>query len=221
VKDYRDKALDVLREVCSMSTGRVATALSDLLKTRVDLSFPRAQYISSGKLETEADKKEKEFILETNIEGGVTGKFVLFLPPGEAFNLAAKLLGKPQEELSIGDDLFQSALIETMNIFAGSYSDVLCELTRLSLLYEVPFLHFGPRGEYFRSIKERYFGAEFLFSVDTLLEAQNLSFKGNLLLLLDPASIQKIFAALNQSELFLWAEIAKMKENEGGPEEPK
>jgi len=207
----KEKALDLLREVNTIGAGRVATALSEMLRAKVELSFPEAEFITFKNLILKLDLGKIFFIIETNLEGDILGRLSFLLHMQDAQILGSNLLKKSPEEIDPQDLLFQSSLRETVNIFGGSYTEVLSEMTHLNIFYNVPFLNLGSKETYLGSIPEQFNIPELMFYISTMITVENIHFKGALLFLLDYNSIRRLFEALDESELVLWIELMKMK----------
>jgi chemotaxis protein CheY-P-specific phosphatase CheC len=206
----KEKALDILREINTIGAARVATVLSEMLGAKVDLSFPGAEFISYKKLVARLDLEETFFVIEAALEGDISGKLAFLLHPADARILGGNLLKRPAAEIDPADQLFQSSLQETFNIFAGSYTAVLSEMTRLSILYNVPVLNLGPVVCYLESIPRQFCSPEHMFFLNAKISIENIRFKGALLLLLDYNSVKKLFEALGEWELASWMEKVRM-----------
>jgi chemotaxis protein CheC len=209
----KDKALDLLRELNTIGTGRVATALSEILEARVELTFPEAEFISFKNLVQKLNLGKTFFIIETNLEGDIMGRMTFLLHIQDAKVLGSGLLKKKPDDIDTGDQLFQSSLRETVNIFAGSYTEVITEMTHLNIYYNVPFLNLGSTEIYLASIPEQFYLPELMFFISTIIKVENISFRGALLFLLDYNSIKRLFETLGESELVMWIEMMKLKIN--------
>ena len=92
--------LDVLREIGTIGAGRAATALADLLNTKVEITLPETKLIPLESLDKILGDPEKSFfVLDTGLEGDVGGRIFFLLLPSEARILGATLLGKEQEDI--------------------------------------------------------------------------------------------------------------------------
>lgn len=207
----QDKALDLLKAVCTIGSARIAKALSEMLGVKAELSFPQVEFIKPKELVKKITLGTSLFIIETSLEGDIMGRMGFLLDTQDARILGGHLLNKKPEELDLKDQIFQSSLQETVNIFSGTFVSVFSEMTRLDIIYNVPFLTLGSKDGYLGSIFQQFSSSEMLFFMNIMLKVEDIRFKGGLLFLLDYNSTKKLFEALGQSEVFLWIESAKLK----------
>ncbi|MFH1397795.1 MAG: chemotaxis protein CheC [Candidatus Omnitrophota bacterium] len=207
----KDKALDFLKAVCTIGSGRIAKALSEMLGVKTELSFPQVEFISPNDLTNKIFLEESFFVIETSLEGDITGRMAFLLNLQDARILGSKLLNKNPQELDIKNLVFQSSLQETVNIFSGTFTSVLSEMTRLNIFYTVPFLGLGSKDRYLGFIFKQFGGSEMLFFMSIMLKVEDIRFRGGLLFLLDYNSIKKLLEALGQSQISQWIENTKSK----------
>ncbi|MFH1248318.1 MAG: hypothetical protein V1490_04135 [Candidatus Omnitrophota bacterium] len=207
----KDKALDLLKSVCTVGSGRIAKSLSDMLGVKAELSFPEVEFISLKGLLQKLNVGETFFIIETSLEGDVMGKLSFLLDLQDARILGSNLLKMSPAELDPQDPFFQSSLQETVNIFAGTFTGMLSEMSHLNIFYNVPFLTLGSKDSYLGSISRQFSDSDILFSMNMELKVKDIRFRGGLLFILDYNSTGKLFEALGQSEIFLWIENTKIK----------
>jgi len=190
--------LDVLREIGTIGAGRAATALADLLGTKVNISLPETRLVPLENLDKILGDPEKAFfVLDTGLEGDIGGRIFLLLPPREARVLGGALLGKSTDEVNFDDPLFQSSLKELANILTGSYMNALSDMTSLSFLYGVPSLALDMVAALldFIFIQIAQHSEEALF-IKTDLSIKDINFEGLFLFFPDQSSLKKIFHSL-------------------------
>ena len=193
--------LDVLREIGTIGAGRAATALADLLSTKVEITLPEVKLIPLENLDKILGDPEKSFfVLDTCIEGDVGGRIFFLLPPPEAKILGGSLIGQNPEGVDFDDALFQSSLKEAVNILVGAYMNALSDITGLSILYSVPSLALDMVAALldFVFIQIAQHSEEALF-LKTNLKVKDIDFDGLFLLFPDAESLKKIFASLGVS----------------------
>ena len=194
--------LDVLREIGTIGAGRAATALADLLNSRVEISLPETKLIPLENLDKILGDPEKNFfVLDAGLEGDVGGRILFLLSPAEARILGGALIGKEPSGIDLEDELFKSSLKEAANILVGAYMNALSDITGLSILYSVPSLALDMVAALldFIFIQIAQDSAEALF-IKTNLKIKDIDFAGLFLFFPDTVSLKKIFNTLGMAE---------------------
>jgi len=194
--------LDVLREIATIGAGRAATALAELLGTRVDIKLPETRLIPLENLDTILGDPEKTFfVLDTALEGEIGGRIFLLLPPEEAVILGATLIGQDPKDIKYDDPLFQSALKEMANILVGAYMNALSDMIGLTIIYSVPSMALDMVAALldFIFIQIAQHSEEALF-VKTDLAVKDINFSGLFLFFPDHESLMKIFSILSPED---------------------
>jgi chemotaxis protein CheC len=133
--------LDLLKEVGTIGGGKAATALADLIGTRVEISVPQVSLIPLENISALLGGMDKTFyVMDLDIKGDILGRIFLMFSPEDAKFLSSHLLSKPKEEIDTNDEMFQSSLKEATNILSGSYVSALAEMTNLNMICGVPSL---------------------------------------------------------------------------------
>ncbi|SDG98169.1 flagellar motor switch protein FliN/FliY [Alteribacillus persepolensis] len=122
IEDYLDEIeQDALGEIGNISFGSAATALSQLLNQKVDITTPVVSLISQGELDKEFPKPH--VAVHVQYTDGFEGTNLLVIRTTDAAIIADLMLGgdgvNPSEELS---DMHISAVQEAMNQMMGSAS---------------------------------------------------------------------------------------------------
>jgi chemotaxis protein CheC len=190
--------LDVLKEIGTIGSATAATALADMVQTKVEISVPQVSLVPLENLSTILASAEKlYFVLDMEIKGDIGGRIFLLLSPEDAKFLASALLGKPQEELDFKDDMFRSSLQEACNILGGAYVSALADMTNFTILTSIPSMAMDMVGAIldFIFIQIAQVSEEALF-IKTDLQVRGLSMEGLFLLFPTADSLQKIFNVL-------------------------
>jgi len=133
--------LEALKEIGNIGTGHAATALSDLLATRVNIEVPKVWLVSVENLEKALGELEAiRVVLYLKVEGEAPGKAVFVLPPPSAETIVQTLLRKPEPPDIYGDEMAQSALQEVGNILVSSFVVALSQFSGVNLQPSVPAL---------------------------------------------------------------------------------
>lgn len=197
-KDLADFQLDVLKEVGNIGAGHAATALSTLLDKPIDMLVPRVRMVQFERISDSVGGAEEVVLaIFLRVEGDAPGNMFFILNLESATKMLRRLIGK-HEPLGEGySELELSALNEIGNILAGSYLSSLADFTRLNMSPTVPSLAIDMAGAIL-SYGLLQFGqmGDHALLIDTkFMEGENVV-QGHFLLIPDPESFGKIFAAL-------------------------
>jgi len=190
--------LDVLKEIGTIGSATAATALADMVQSKVDISVPQVSLVPLENLSTILASAEKlYFVLDMEIKGDIAGRIFLLLSPEDAKFLASALLGKSKDELDFKDDMFRSSLQEACNILGGAYVSALADMTNFTILTSIPSLAMDMVGAIldFIFIQIAQTSEEALF-IKTDLQVRGLSMEGLFLLFPTSDSLQRIFNVL-------------------------
>jgi chemotaxis protein CheC len=132
---------DVLREIGNIGAGNAATALAQLLQTKVDMKVPKVDLLDFNQV-GEAMGGEEQIMagIYLGVEGDITGSIMFLLEEKSAHNLVSKLMGTTIENDNEFTEMEISALKEIGNIITGSYLSSLSSLTNLTIIASVPDL---------------------------------------------------------------------------------
>src|SRR5688572_6411336 len=128
-RDLGPRQLDALREVANIGAGHAATALSQMVNTRIMVDIPEIKIVKLedvGELLGPPDEIVSACMMQ--LLGDVTGRTVQIFPWRTAVQLTSTLLNRdtsPRPE-EFGE-VEQSALREVGNILVGAYINALSE----------------------------------------------------------------------------------------------
>lgn len=132
---------DVLREIGNIGAGNAATALAQLLQTKVDMKVPKVDLLDFNQV-GEAMGGEEQIMagIYLGVQGDITGSIMFLLEEKSAHDLVSKLMGTKVENDKEFNEMEISALKEIGNIITGSYLSSLSSLTNLNIIASVPDL---------------------------------------------------------------------------------
>lgn len=131
--------LDALKEAGNIGAGHAATALSQLLHKKVDMSIPSVKIIPLYEAKTIMGEETLVAALYFDISGEAPGSMFLMFQEKEASDLIYSLTGQTIHLLNGRlDPLAVSALQEAGNILAGSYVSALADFTSLPMQVSIP-----------------------------------------------------------------------------------
>ena len=190
--------LDVLREIGNVGAGNSATALSRLIKYRIEMNVPHVALVPIEEVPEFVGGPE---LVVAGIFLRVYGKApsnILFLIPREsAFALVDTLYGRERGATSEFDLMDGSALMEIGNILAGSYLNAFYSFTGISMLPSVPALAVDMAGAILNVVLVQLgeLGDHALL-IETNFVANDRSISGHFFLVPDPGSLGCIMDAV-------------------------
>jgi len=138
-EDLNLQELDVMKEIGSIGTGHVATALSKLLQREVRITIPKVQILDfDGAVKRIG--KEEEIIGATLVQmsGDLDGLMLFLYDKRFARKMLKKLLQTEYKDFDAMDDMAFSALKEVGNIIICSYINAFSQLVHVDLHLSVP-----------------------------------------------------------------------------------
>ena len=192
-RELNSVQLDTLKEVSNIGMGHAATALSQMIGQRVNLTVPKVTITEISQVPEHLGGAEKMMVgITLQILGDARGSIMLLFPEESAHRLLCSLLGQ-QEKGLVMTEVSVSALKEVGNILASAYLSALGNLLNKALLPSVPLLAYDMAGAVvdhvlidlsqsgdFATMIETDFGGE---------PDQDLAIKGHFFLLPDPVTL--------------------------------
>ena len=135
--------LDVLKEIGNIGAAHAATALSDLLQSKIDMFVPKVEMVSFNEMMELVGGAESVVVgIFLQIEGDLEGSMFFILSIDKANQFIQNLIKDDQfkfqdEPIS---ELGLSAMQELGNILSGSYLSALSDFTGLKIYPTVPGL---------------------------------------------------------------------------------
>lgn len=196
--------LDILKEIGNIGAGHAATALSNLLNTKIDMKVPNVQVMPFNEMMDLVGGAENVVAaVYFRIEGDAPGSMYFVTSLEQATRIIKQLSNN--NEFQIEDlehnALAASVLQEVGNILIGSYLSSFSDFTRLNIFPTVPALAidmFGAIISY--GLFEIGQVSDVAIVIDTIFFADEDKGKeelnGHFFLLPDPPSFEKIFNSL-------------------------
>ncbi|MDD4908858.1 MAG: chemotaxis protein CheC [Candidatus Omnitrophica bacterium] len=194
--------LDALREIGTIGAGRAATALADLIGTKVEIDVPQVRILPIENVSSIlGDPERMFFVLDMELLGEIRGRIFLLFSPEHAKVLSASLLGKKSDEIRFDDEMVQSTLKESANILSGSFLTALVEMTNINIMSSVPLLAMDMIGAVldFIFIQIAQYTQE-VFFIKTDMKVTDVNLEGFFLLFPQDESLRKILSALGVRE---------------------
>jgi chemotaxis protein CheC len=189
--------IDALKEVGNIGAGHGATALSQLLGKRINITVPNATILPLAEIPLlMGDPNTLVAGLTLSILGDATGKIILLFPRDSALHLADMLLKQPVGTSKILNEMGHSAIKEAGNILTGAYLSALNEFLGMLLLISVPTLVFDMAGALLSTITQGMEEGVKVICIETkFIDAQEV-IGGYFILVPDAVSLRAIFQAI-------------------------
>ena len=186
--------LDVLQEVGNIGAGNAATALSQLLNEKVDMTVPAVKIIPFDDIFSKIGVEEVVIGVIVRVLGDIPGNILFTLEKEAALKIISKLTGEEQELIS---DLGNSALCEIGNIISSSFMNAIARLTNLTLMPSVPAVALDMMGAILSTtfIESGQFD-EYVLDLETQFLQENEKLSGHFYYIPMPGSLEKILNSL-------------------------
>ncbi|GAC1357556.1 MAG: chemotaxis protein CheC [Vulcanimicrobiaceae bacterium] len=144
---------DALKEVGNIGAGHAATALSQLLNTKINLTEPRIDVIKFRDLATRVGHENRVIAaLHMYVRGEAPGQMVVIFDREQALDFVNVFIKRIIGDIQVFDSIVDSTLKELGNIIAGAYLTAIIQLTGINLLPSVPTLSYGTIQAAFRTL---------------------------------------------------------------------
>jgi chemotaxis protein CheC len=196
--NYSSLEVDALREAGNIGIGRVATVLSKILATRIEMTVPQAEIRQVwDALELAGGAEQLVAALYLRFQGEWRGSLLFFFDQDAAESILSKIMvGKKSPLLELGE-LERSALEELGNILLANFLTALSELSGLYIRPKVPTMAIDMAGAIIQEVMtltSEYSDHALLITTE-LLEAEGEA-RGHLLILPDARQLQVLLSAL-------------------------
>ncbi len=192
--------LDALREIGNIGAGNAATALAQMVQTKIDMSVPEVNILPFDeipKLVGGADAPVCGLYFE--VSGSIRGSILFMLPIERAGLLVDMILARPlgETDLNLGVELEFSVIMEVGNIISGTYLNALSHFTNMKLLTSVPALAIDMAGAILNGILAQV-GAVFddVLVLKTMFTREDRDIVGHFFMMPDSESLSTILQGL-------------------------
>ncbi|CQR71509.1 CheY-P phosphatase CheC [Sporomusa ovata DSM 2662] len=194
--------LDALREIGNVGAGNAATALSQIINNKIDMTVPEVAILPLGEVpEVVGGPDAMVAGVYLRVFGLAPGSILFLLPRDSAFYLVDMLMGRSQGETQLLNSMDESALMEIGNILAGAYLNALSHFTKLTLLPSIPALAVDMAGAILSVVLSQLGQmGDHALVIETEFTTDNDGVKGHFFLIPDPGSLSTILAAIGVTE---------------------
>jgi chemotaxis protein CheC len=198
MKDLDQMHFDVLKEIGNIGAGHAATALSQLISEKIEMTVPDVSIMPLGAVSNILGGAEKEVIgIYMRVLGDAPSKIIFLFPVSEACILVDMMLRCPIGTTQRFNDFEQSAIKEVGNIMTGAYLYALTKLTGLHQLSSVPSFACDMVGAIINTaLIDLGMIGDYALLIETQFSLTNRQINGHFFLVPDPGSLEIILGAL-------------------------
>jgi chemotaxis protein CheC len=195
ILDMTPMQLDALREVGNIGAGNAATALSQLLNKKVDMTVPAVNIVPFDDVFA-GDGTERVVIgVIVRVLGDTPGNILFVLEKDKAMQIIKELTGEESEQLS---EMGYSVICEIGNIIASSYMNAIARFTNLVITPSVPAVSYDMLGAILSTtfIESGQFDEQVLDLETRFLQSNHEELGGHFYYIPMPGSLEKILNTL-------------------------
>lgn len=187
--------LDALKEVSNIGTGNAATALSQLLNKKIDMSVPAVNIIPMSELFDEIGEEKLAIGVVVRVLGDAPGNILFVFDKDTALGIVESLTGQKDETLT---DMSSSVLCEIGNIISGSYMNAIYKLTNLVMTPSVPAVTYDMLGAMLSTtfIESGQYDDNVLDFETVFIQDKEKNISGHFYYIPVPGSLEKILNSL-------------------------
>lgn len=197
-RELTELQLDALKEVGNIGAGNAATALSQMIQKRIDMTVPQVDILPLDEVITKIGSGEDLVIaVVLRIFGDVPGNMLFLLTMDSAYRLVEMLTGRfPASDEGL-NELEISALQEIGNILTGAYINSIVKLTGMTFISSVPAVS----NDMLESLVTTVFVEsgqydDYIMSIDAKFMEGDRNIKGFFFYIPRPGSLEKLLKAL-------------------------
>ena len=196
--NFTDAQKDALKEIGNICAGNAATALSQMLKTKISIVVPRIIFLPIEEVPQAVGGTDKLVAgLVLRVLGDLPSTIIFIFSQKDALSLASLLTGKLITNGSVIGDLERSALKEVGVILANAYLGALGSFVGLGLVPTVPELIVDMAGAMLDYVLiELSCESEFALLIESEFTEVSASIKGHFFLIPNPAGLETIIQAI-------------------------
>lgn len=186
--------LDALREVGNIGVGNSATALSQLLNRKIDMTVPAVNLIPFDDVFAAIGGEDEVIGVIVRVLGDIPGNILFIFEREVALNLIEVLIGIKEDAFS---EMGNSVLCEIGNIISSSYMNAIAKFTNLVITASVPAVTYDMLGAILSTtfIEAGQYD-EMVLDIETNFLQDNSAISGHFYYIPMPGSLEKILNAL-------------------------
>jgi len=193
-QDLTTFQIDALGEVANIGTGNAATALSQLINKKIDMTVPAINIVPFDDIFSTIGGDEIVVGVIVRVLGEIPGNILFVFEKDTALNLVEILTSRKEEYLS---DMGNSVICEVGNIISSSYMNAISKFTGLTVMPSVPAVTYDMLGAILSTtfIESGQFD-DYVLDIETVFLQNNAKISGHFYYVPMPDSLEKILSTL-------------------------
>lgn len=190
--------LDALREVGNIGSGNSATALSQMIGKKIDMTVPQVDILPFEKMIKRVGNEDQTVVaVLLKVFGDAPGNILFLMDEERAGRFSGMLL---QSFGEVSEELYDSMFQEVGNILGNSYINAIVQLTGLNLVTSVPAVAVDMLAAILSSsfIDAGQF-SDYVLAIDTNFIEDDRESGGNFFYIPRPGSLTTILSKLGLS----------------------
>lgn len=196
--EYSAMQLDTLREVGNIGAGNAATALSQVINKKINMSVPSVNIIKINDIILKLDGEKLAIGVIVRVLGDAPGNILYVFDRDSAIETINNLIGSNDNYVS---EMGNSVLSEIVNIISNSYLTAIVNLTGLELQTSVPAIAEDMFSAILSTsfIESEQYDEQVIDIITEMYNEDNFQVTGHLFYIPNPGSLEKILLALGMS----------------------
>lgn len=196
-RNLNDLQLDALREVGNIGAGNAATALSQMIDRKVDMSVPVVDVLPYEKMVNRIGNEEDLVVaVLLKVFGDAPGNILFVMNYDKAQEFAQTLL---QGYSDVPEEVYMSVFQEIGNILGNSYINAIAKLAGLNLVSSVPAVAVDMLAAIISTTfmdAEQYSDQVLAIDTNFIDSSENKGSGGNFFFIPKPGSLDKVLEKL-------------------------
>lgn len=186
--------LDALKEVSNIGAGNAATALSQLLNKKIDMTVPYINIVPFDNIFSRINGEDVVIGVIVRILGDTPGNILFIFERKVALSLIQLLTNNKEEQFT---EMGNSVLCEVGNIISSSYMNAIAKFTNLVITPSVPAVTYDMLGAILSTtfIEAGQYDDQVL-DIETTFLQENMEISGHFYYVPMPGSLEKILNSL-------------------------
>lgn len=193
--DMTPMQLDALKEVGNIGAGNAATAMSQLLNKKIDMTVPAVNILPFDEVFSGEGAEKVVIGIIVRVLGDIPGNILFVLEKNTADEIIKTLIVEESDQQT---EMGNSVLCEIGNIIASSYMNSIAKFTNLVIIPSVPAVTYDMLGAILSTtfIESGQFDDQVLDLETRFLQNKDEEISGHFYYIPMPGSLEKILNTL-------------------------